>query len=102
MVKKIINGKMYNTETAKEQGSYENMWNNTDFNHYSETLYKKKTKEFFLYGSGGALSKYSSSGGGSSWGTNEIIPLTDSEAKNWAMEHLEADEYIDIFGEVEE
>ena len=39
---------------------------------------------------------------GGSTGGSRIIPLTEEGAKNWAMDHLECDEYEALFGEVEE
>lgn len=102
-MKKIINGKMYNTETAEEYGDDWNGCPTNDFNYSCTTLYKKKTGEFFLHGEGGALSKYSESCGNNSWtGGSKIIPITVDEAKEWTEEHLEADVYIELFGEVEE
>ena len=47
-MKKIINGKMYNTETAKYCGGYE-FSNCGDFNYVCEELYQKKTGELYLY-----------------------------------------------------
>lgn len=102
-MKKIINGKMYNTETATEVGDWCSYLGITDFGYYEETLYKKRTGEYFLYGSGNAGSKYSESCGTNTWcGSERITPLTVDEAKAWAEDHLDTDEYIDIFGEVEE
>ena len=102
-MKKIINGKKYDTETAKLVGSWSNNRSYRDFNYCEEHLYKKRTGEFFLYGKGGPMSKYSVSCGQNSWsGGNKIIPMTDDKAKAWAKMHLDADEYEDIFGEVEE
>ncbi len=49
IMKKIINGKRYDTETAKLIGS-DGYSNPSDFNYWSEDLYQKKTGEFFLYG----------------------------------------------------
>lgn len=102
-MKKIINGKMYNTETAKEVG---NWWNGVgcgDFEYCSETLFLKKTGEFFLYGSGGALSKYAEyTGNGCSSGGDVIEPFTVSQAQTWIEKNLDAEIYISLFGEVEE
>ena len=56
-MKKIINGKMYNTETARKRGEYEYS-NRRDFNYVSEELFRKRTGEFFTAGEGGAASKY--------------------------------------------
>lgn len=46
-MKKIIAGKMYNTETAKRVAKYESTYGITDFHWFREVLYKKKTNEFF-------------------------------------------------------
>ena len=49
------------------------------------------------------MSKYGVAYGNNEWGYGEEIqPLTVDEAKAWAEEHLDADEYEEIFGEVEE
>lgn len=102
-MKQIINGKKYNTETAKEVGRWSNNCSYRDFNYCEETLYRKKTGEYFLYGMGGAMSKYSQSCGQNTWSSGEEInPMTESEARDWAEKYLTADEYEEIFGEVEE
>ena len=63
----------------------------------------KKTGEFFLYGEGGAMSKYTKSCGDNSWtGAEEIIPMTEEEARKWVEKHGDGDDYEEIFGEVEE
>lgn len=100
-MKKIINRKKYDTDTAKCLLSWDN--NHTGFSYCHEELYRKKTGEFFLYGHGGPMSKYTKSCGDNSWsGAEEIIPLSEAEARKWAEEHGDADEYEAIFGEVEE
>lgn len=102
-MKKVINGKMYNTETAKEVGYWDNRYPTNDFNWCSETLYKKKTGEFFIYGEGGALSEYSRKVGQHQWsGGSNIIPLTYDETQEWVEEKLDGEDYEKIFGEVEE
>lgn len=102
-MKKIINGKKYNTETAKELGYWENEYSISDFRYCTETLYKKRTGEFFLYGEGGAMTGYAKRCEDDSWcGGEDITPLTLEGAKKWAERHLTADKYIEIFGEVEE
>ena len=102
-MKKIINGKLYDTSTAKEMGSCWNGLGSRDFNHINETLYRKKTGEFFLYGEGGPMTKYAESIGQNQWsGGEEIIPLTVESARQWAEDSLSADEYKKIFGTVAE
>lgn len=103
IMNKIINGKKYSTDTATLIGIYDNKLPCGDFYHYYEELYKKRTGEFFLYGSGGAGSKYSRSCGQNSYcGSDEIIPLSNAEAMEWAENHLEYDDYVKAIGEVEE
>ena len=57
-MKKIINGKRYDTSKAKEIGYWSNNLSNRDFNHCDEWLYKKRTGEYFLYGEGGPMTRY--------------------------------------------
>lgn len=97
-MKKIINGKMYDTNTAKFLGS-DSYSNGRDFHNWSEELYQKRTGEFFLYGEGGPMSRYAKSCGDNSWsGGEDIIPLSVGKARQWAEEHLTADQYAEIFG----
>ena len=51
-MKKIINGRLYNTESAKKVGYYNNGRIYNDFSFFEETLYRKRTGEFFLHGEG--------------------------------------------------
>lgn len=106
-MKKIIrNGdqwRRYDTETAKEVGSWSNGLSYRDFTHVKETLYRKKTGEFFLYGCGGPNTHYRRRVGSNEWsGGEDIRPLTIEEAKEWAASRLDGDEFEDIFGPVEE
>lgn len=102
-MKKIIEGKKYDTETAKCIGEW---WNNNDvrnFSHVEETLYQKRTGEFFIFGVGGPSSKYARSEGQNSWtGGEKIIPVSYPRAKAWAEEKLTVEEFERAFGEVSE
>lgn len=101
-MKKIINNKLYDTETANLVGDWDNGYYTNDFNFCSETLYQKKTGEFFLHGEGNALSKYAVSHGNSTSGGEKIIPMTYEEARDWAERKLDSDDYIATFGEPED
>lgn len=100
-MKKIINGKKYDTATAEKLGFFDN--NELGFSSVVESLYRKRTGEFFLLGEGGPMSKYAVSTGGGNWaGGTAIIPLSWEAARAWAEEHLDAAAYEAIFGEVAE
>lgn len=99
-MKKIINGKLYNTDTARHIGSWYS--NITDRLYWvNETLYQKQRGEFFLHGEGGPGSKYAEPSGQGSWSSGEkIIPLSYDAAQAWAEEYLDANVYQAAFGPV--
>lgn len=102
-MKKVINGRLYNTDTAEKLGSWENMNDYRNFHYFSETMYRKRTGEFFLHGEGGPASPYHERVDQNSYmGGERIRPLTPEEAREWAEEHMDADDYQRIFGEVSE
>ena len=102
-MKKIIAGAKYDTDTAKELGYSSNNCSQSDFNWYSETLYRTKSGRYFLAGEGGARSRYARSCGNNSWtGGSGIEPMSREAAQKWAEEHLDSDKYEAIFGEVTE
>lgn len=74
-MKKVIRGRLYDTERARAIGSVSDT---------GETLYRKRTGEYFL---------------GSK---DRIKPLAYDEAKGWAENALDGDEWIAEFGEPEE
>ena len=101
-MKKIINGKRYDTETAESIGvdSYSNPG---DFRHWREELFRKRTGEYFLYGAGGPMSQYAEQVELNSWsGGSKLIPLSYEQAQKWVEKHLDADIYEELFGVVED
>lgn len=102
-MKKIIENQKYDTETAVKVGSRDNGLSRRDINCIQEDLYRKKTGEFFLCAFGGANTRYAISEGNNWWhGGTHIIPMAPEEAREWAEEHLNADDYEALFGEVPE
>ncbi len=98
-MKKIINGKLYDTDTAKELGFWDNGYFPNDSNYCAEWLHRKRTGEYFLYGKGGANSKYAEFAGSNSWTSGRsFIPMTYEDARRWAEEKLDTEEYASIFG----
>lgn len=95
-MKRIINGRRYDTDTAKLAGGYKTGFIG-DLDWRSEQLFRKSTGEFFLAGRGGAKTRWASrtidgfsSGGG-------ILPLTFDEAREWAEEHLSVKDVENLF-----
>lgn len=102
-MKKIIKGKRYDTETATLCGSMSYGQGPRDFKHFSEELYQKRTGEFFLYCEGGPASQYAQEISINQWSGGELIrPLTLDEAKKWAENNLDGEEYEKIFTVEEE
>ena len=101
-MRKIICGRLYDTDTAECVSEY-SYSNPRDFKHYTEKLYRKRNGEFFLYGSGGPRSPYAEPLGNNSWieGKN-ILALDKDEAKDWVEEKGTVEEYIALFGMPEE
>lgn len=101
-MKKIINGKKYDTDTAKLIGSYSNGELYSSFGYLEKSLYKKKTGEYFLYKTGGPLSEMAIYIGNEISGSSTIIPFSNDYARRFAEKYLTVDEYEKEFGEVEE
>jgi hypothetical protein len=101
-MKKVIDGAVYDTSTARELGCTEYS-HPGDFHYTCETLYVTRANKYFLHGEGGAMTQYAQSlGGGSFQGSEKIIPLSIDEAKKWAEENLTGDEYESAFGKIVE
>lgn len=101
-MKKIIRGKKYDTDTAELVGEYQYSYPG-QFEYCLEELYRKRTGEFFLYGTGGPLSKYRETTGQNEWSGSEVIaPLDLVDAKDWVEENCNADKYEELFGTVED
>ena len=77
-MRKIINKKTYDTNTAKLLGvKYAGEFGDAD--GYEEQLFITKNKEYFMYGIGGPDSKYKKPA---------IALLTDAAAEEWKNENL--------------
>lgn len=101
-MQKIIRGKKYNTDTAKEVCCYSNNLPFGGFDWVQETLYVKRTGEYFLHGKGGARSKYAVPDGDFMGGGSKIIPLSEKEAQAFVEENGDTETYEKFFGEASE
>lgn len=102
-MKKIINNKIYNTDTARRIGA--RRCDDPGLSAYGfkeESLYQKKTGEFFLLGIGGPDGKYATHNR-RGW-TDEsarIVPVQYDEAREWAEAALPPEEFGQIFDELD-
>ena len=98
-MRKVINGKVYDTETAEWIADYSYSYHG-DFHWYEESLYRTKKGTYFLSGEGGGMSKYaaySPAGGGYSAGS-DLFLLTEQEARQWVEKYGGVDLYGELFG----
>lgn len=98
-MKKIIDGKVYNTKTATHLCGWSNDAPFRDFNYCDEDLYLSPKGAYFLAGEGGALSEYSTehAGGGRSGGESMRL-LSKAEALQWCEERdIDPDKIAEIF-----
>lgn len=98
-MRKIINGSRYSTDTAKKIAHWESDQDYTCFTHCEETLYRTKAGKWFIHGTGNSATVYSvrrSDG----WAVpgEQIVPLSDEVAQNWALERLGEEQRDAIFG----
>lgn len=98
---KIIRGRRYDTETATSLHSVEHGQYGS-FDYWTESLYCKRTGEYFLYGYGGPLTKYAVREGNDICEGEVIEVLSVEQAQEWAEKNMSADEYESIFGQVDE
>ena len=88
-MKKIINGKRYDTDVANTIVEVSNLGHGADstrdFRWWEATLYvTPRSHTFFIAGEGGPMSRFSQSTGQNSWsGGSDIIPLSQREALEW-------------------
>lgn len=98
-MRKIIDGRTYDTDTARRVGGRDNGLAYGDLDYESETLYRKRTGEYFVHGEGGARTRYATQDGLGGWtGGDAVTPLPYETAMRWAESNLDADTYAREFG----
>ena len=98
-MKKIIDGKRYNTETAELVAEWSNGYDCNDFKHCSEDLYRTPKGAWFIHGAGGAMSKYAQPCGDMTGGGSDITPLSAAVAREWLENKDFVDEMEAYFGD---
>lgn len=90
-MKRIINGKRYDTETAELIAEHSHLYAG-DLGRFEEALYRTKNGAWFLAGEGGPASKYARHEGNESLSSKGLRVLTPEHAQAWleARGELEA------------
>ena len=102
-MKQIINGKIYNTETADYIGNYETNCGSRDFGYEFTELYRTKKGAFFVAGNGGPYSRWSMPIGTNGMGGGSgIQTMTTEEALAWCEQSRIDADTISIYFSVQE
>ncbi len=87
-MRKIIEGKRYDTDTATHVANHNNGHSRGDFHWINEDLYQTPKGNRFVHGSGGAKTHYVRQPGSNEWsGSQDIFTLSPQEALKWLEEH---------------
>ncbi len=91
-MKQVINGKIYNTDTATlicETGS--RIHSRNDFQYEDSDLYVTKKGAYFIAGKGGAMSRFAKDTGNGTAGGSGIVTVSQEEALSLAERHGNSD-----------
>ena len=99
-MKKVINGRMYDTDTAELLGRV-TIGEPRNWDFKEECLYRKKNGEYFFRFDGEVFSDSLAHIYPHMFG-ERIVPTIEKWAKRWAEENLDGDKYVELFGEVAE
>jgi len=101
-MKRIIQGKVYDTETATEVASQYHGYGG-DFAAWREILYMTKSGTFFLHGWGSCRTEYAESTGQNSWSDGQrLIPYDKIQVMDWAERREVNPDLIAIYVKLEE
>lgn len=102
-MKRIIAGKLYNTDTAEKIVAKTNGESSSSFTYYSETLYKTPNGNFFKHIEGGAKTPIAERIEGTLYNAERISLVSEDEARYFAeLNNLDIETYEKFFGKVEE
>ena len=90
-MKSTINRQVYDTAKATLVAEDHNNLGRNDFHALQEQLYVTAKGNWFIYGWGGAMTKYAEHEGNSSSEGECIMPMSRDEALSWCEEHSAQD-----------
>lgn len=98
-MKRIIDGKRYNTETATEIADVSNNIQDVrNFRYECTTLYRTKSGRWFIAGKGGPMSRWAySHGPGQGWSNGSGIQPIDAEEARELLERRNRQEALEQY-----
>ena len=99
-MKRVIDGKRYDTDKAQCVAEYANTYDRGDFHWYEEGLYQTAAGSWFLACQGNAASPYARAVAQNERGPGEELRvLSEAEARAWLEQHNKTGELEDYFGD---
>jgi len=87
-MKRIVNGKVYNTETAELVHEWWNGRSTSDFRHRSKDLYRTKKGAWFILHAGGPMTDMAVSCGSNNYtGSKSIEPISEGDVLAFLETH---------------
>lgn len=102
MAKKIINGRMYNTDTTEVLGSWDNGYPVGILVLKNKHFIKRKQVNILFMLMVAAQSNFGDCYGGHDCSGEKFIPMSVEQAQQWSEEYLTVEKYVEIWGEPEE
>tara|TARA_R110000796_G_scaffold208827_1_gene325174 strand:+ start:3084 stop:3401 length:318 start_codon:yes stop_codon:yes gene_type:complete len=93
---RIIDGKSYNTKTARHLCELDSVAYRSDFAYHRTSLYQTKKGALFLAGHGGPLSMWAKSTGNGTTGGEGVLVVDSDEARSI----LETENKIEVLQEL--
>ncbi len=90
-MEKLIDGKLYSTDEAERVATWRNVPDRSDFNYCREELYRTDSGRWFIYGTGGARSKYSERTHDGTTGGEDIRAVSEKQAFQWCQKKNQTD-----------
>lgn len=99
-MKKVINGKVYDTSTAELVLEWDNGNLPGDFRYREKNLYRTKKGNWFIRHQGGAMTDMAVSCGNNSYsGSSDIEPISPEDALRFLESHGGAEEALEYFAD---
>ena len=94
-MQRVINGKSYNTRTAKDVYCSENCDDYSNIKYYGQTLYRSPKGQYFIVTEG-----WKPTGTGNTDFTSQMHLVTRKEALEWAESNCPGGVVVDEFGDM--